>query len=278
MIIEVPFNILQFSFSILSNVLCLGNFILDQDLRESLLPTASTNQRLSLLSSANERLSGVLDLNNDVSNQENVPVDTDNVLNVTETRNIVTPRTPLSSLKTCVDQGGNQVNLKEARIMLNNVGVSNENSPAVTPVGTRKKTMTLDELFSFGVRGTPTEPETTNKRKYGSDSQVVANNKPQKKPRTTEISSANVKLQNLEVRLEKNVVQPRRSSENSTTNISEPNEREGRSRRQKTQVSYKEPSLMKKMRREGDTSSLNYGELKPPQKKKIGRKKKLDSG
>ena len=216
-----------------------GQFVLDRDLRQSLVVEHSNNPAI---------LSPDIVEDGD-SNQENVPVneDIENAANISGTRDLATPRTPLSSLGTCLDEGGNSINLKEARIMLNNVGVDGQNSSrnvlSPSPVlMTRKNTLTLDELFSFGIRDDIT-PKL--KRKYGSDSQVGESQpKPLKKARNTEVpQSANVRLQNLEVRLEKNICQADKPEEDPTVV-----ETGGRSRRQKSAVSYKEPSLGKKMR------------------------------
>ena len=218
-----------------------GQFVLDRDLRQSLMVENSNNQQPILSPDI------VVD---DDSNQENVPINEDitNAANISGTRDLQTPRTPLSSLGTCLDEGGNSINLKEARIMLNNVGVDGQNNSGNIVVSpspvllTRKKTLTLDELFSFGVRDDLTPKM---KRKYGSDSQVGGcQPKPLKKARNTEVpQTANVRLHNLEVRLEKNICQADKPEEEPTVV-----ETGGRSRRQKSTVSYKEPSLGKKMR------------------------------
>merc|ERR1712048_98763 len=240
-----------------------GQFVLDRDLRQSLL--SSINQPI---------VTPDILVEDGDSNQENVPINEDipNVTNITGTRDLQTPRTPLSSLGTCLDEGGNQINLKEARIMLNNVGVDGQNSPrkVISPspvLISKKKTLTLDELFSFGVREDLT-PKL--KRKYGSDSQVGEVQPKLKKARNTEVpQSSNVRLQNLEVRLEKNICQTDKPEEDHPPVV----EAGGRSRRQKTSVSYKEPSLGKKMR-QGDAGSSNiFGQIKPAAKKKGGKKK-----
>ena len=89
--------------------------------------------------------------------------------------------------------------------------------------------------------------EVTFKRKFGSDSQVADSSKTKKKPRTTEVTS-NVKLQNLEVRLE-NLASPVVESPQSNVETNNDQQIEGRSRRRnKSQVSYKEPGLGKKLR------------------------------
>ena len=221
-----------------------GQFVLDRDLRQSINQPIVTPDIL---------------VEDGDSNQENVPINEDipNVSNITATRDLQTPRTPLSSLGTCLDEGGNQINLKEARIMLNNVGVDGQNSPrnVITPspvLISRKKTLTLDELFSFGVREDLT-PKL--KRKYGSDSQVGEVQPKLKKARNTEVpQSSNVRLQNLEVRLEKNICQTDKPEEDHPPVV----EAGGRSRRQKSSVSYKEPSLGKKMRQVFTISVNNF--------------------
>ena len=221
-----------------------GEFVLDKDLRQSQLPSQEDD------------------------NQENVPLDDgDEVRLSNEPRNqvTVTPRTPLSSLRTCLDDGGNQVSLKEARVMLNNVSnvslegtASGEDSPFLT---NRKKTMTLDELFMSSKTKDDYDESLTcvgAKRKFGSEPRMGEATKPSKKPRTTELpstTSASFNLvQNVEVRLEKNLglsndenslIQGNRTSTESQAG----SETEGRSsRRAKTKVSYKEPALGKKLR------------------------------
>ena len=226
-----------------------GQFVLDRDLRQSLRVESSINQPI---------VTPDILVEDGDSNQENVPVNENipNVSNITGTRDLQTPRTPLSSLRTCLDEGGNQINLKEARIMLNNVGVDGQNSPrkVISPppvLIAKKKTLTLDELFSFGVREDLT-PKL--KRKYGSDSQVGEVQPKLKKARNTEVpQSSNVRLQNLEVRLEKNICQTDKPEEDHPPVV----EAGGRSRRQKTSVSYKEPSLGKKMRQVITISAVN---------------------
>ena len=116
------------------------------------------------------------------------------------------PRTPLTSLNTRLEDG---VNIKEARIMLNNVGVTPELTDSPT-VG-KNKDLTLDQLFGFGLRSDSDESSLL-KRKFGSleqeGSSVSQPTVMLKKARTTDIS---VQLQqHVQVRLE-NVSQPRES-------------------------------------------------------------------
>ena len=222
-----------------------GGFVLDQDLRQS-----------------NE------DVEVDHFDQENVPVTDDDLANMSGVRNLVTPRAPLSSLKTCVDEGGNLVNLKEARVMLNNVSmdhITGSTEQHESPLlGGRKKTMTLDELFSLGTKEDCGDTSTSTKRKFRSDSKMEDQTKAQKRPRATELgstaaSTSGVKLQNLEVRLEKNNVglgsnedavdnTASASSSEPQHSVSEDPQPGGRSRRTKAAVSYKEPALGKKLR------------------------------
>jgi len=241
-----------------------SNFVLDPDLRESMLPETVGNI-----------VQNILD-DDDESNQENVPLETYPNSGRVGSRlsSSSSSRTPLSSLETCVDDRGNQVNLKEARIMLNNVGVDSIDNvvDSVSPAPRLKK-MTLDDLFSNGVRSDYTE--VTFKRKFGSDSQVADSSKTKKKPRTTEVTS-NVKLQNLEVRLE-NLASPVVESPQSNVETNNDQQIEGRSRRRnKSQVSYKEPGLGKKLRQGDATSSSIYNDYKPEVKevKKKNAKKK----
>jgi len=238
-----------------------GAFVLDRDLRQSqLLPAVNPSSQ-------------------DDNDQENVPLDDGGEVNISlEQRNpvIVTPRTPLSSLKTCLDEGGNRVNLKEARVMLNNVSnvslegtTSGGESPLLT---NRKKTMTLEELFSLGTRDDEEEADvnmssTGAKRKFGSEPRMGEATKPSKKPRTT--STGFSLMQNVEVRIEKSI-QANVSSESQASS-----ETEGRSRRAKANVSYKEPALGKKLR-QGDagSSTIYQGAISDPKMKKKTTTKK----
>ena len=178
-------------------------------------------------------------------NQENIPIRGESA---SSSRPLPVPRTPLTNLMlTCPDDGGSEVRLKEARILLNNVGTPNsaeEDSPIIM---LKRKKMTLDDLFSLGTRQEEDRGDegSSSKRKFGSDSQVVESTKAPKKARTTDMA-ANAMLQNVEVRLEKC---GRTSSEASEDNVRlAAAEEGGRSRRQRSQVSYKEPAIGKKLR------------------------------
>ena len=177
-------------------------------------------------------------------NQENIPIRGESA---SSSRPLPVPRTPLTNLMlTCPDDGGSEVRLKEARILLNNVGTPNsaeEDSPIIM---LKRKKMTLDDLFSLGTRQDDSRGDegSSSKRKFGSDSQVVESTKAPKKARTTDMA-ANAML-NVEVRLEKC---GRTSSEASEDNVRlAAAEEGGRSRRQRSQVSYKEPAIGKKLR------------------------------
>merc|ERR1719192_2914683 len=131
--------------------------------------------------------------------------------------------------------------------------------------------MTLDDLFSLGTRQEISPDEgSSSKRKFGSDSQVVESTKAPKKARTTDMA-ANAML-NVEVRLEKC---GRTSSEASEDNVRlAAAEEGGRSRRQRSQVSYKEPAIGKKLRQGDVGSSSVYSGYKPsPKRKKKSTKK-----
>merc|ERR1712192_41151 len=146
---------------------------------------------------------------------------------------------------------------KEARIMLSNVSVTPEttDSPSVG----KKKDMTLDQLFSFGIRSDSDESSLL-KRKFGSleqeGSSVSQPTVMLKKARTTDIAAAS----RMEVRLE-NVSKPQPQE----PEIERP--AEGRSRRQRAgQVSYKEVSVRQKMRQGDAGSSSIYGGFIPQEK------------
>merc|ERR1719244_1735922 len=149
-------------------------------------------------------------LNN--SNQENAPeelVDSDNInegnLSISVTNN---PRTPLSSL-TYTDSSGQVVKfnprtdtgvsvagLREARILVNNVGMEGANSGVSnTPYKLSDcyidlspgRSMSLDQLFSLGLRAgiaSPAGSPTPKKRKYVSEAGTYRT-PPKKKKRAT---------------------------------------------------------------------------------------------
>ena len=197
------------------------------------------NSELELLETSSNNASGMV-LDKDLrhsepqDDQENVPLDGERtILNPGSRVSVAaSPRTPLSSLKARLEDG---VNIKEARIMLNNVGVTPEttDSPSIG----KNKDLTLDQLFSFGLRSDSDESSLL-KRKFGSleqeGSSVSQPTVMLKKARTTDIAAAS----RMEVRLE-NVIQPQEPEKPT----------EGRSRRQRAgQVSYKEASVRQKMR------------------------------
>ena len=113
----------------------------------------------------------------------------------------------------------------------------------------------MDELFSLGTREDVGDEAFTlvgTKRKFGSEPRMGEATKPAKKQRTTELPSTTSTgfnlLQNVEVRLEKNVSLG--NDESSAQEESQASsETEGRSsRRARSKVSYKEPALGKKLR------------------------------
>merc|ERR1719244_2058700 len=154
-------------------------------------------------------------LNN--SNQENAPeelVDSDNInegnLSISVTNN---PRTPLSSL-TYTDSSGQVVKfnprtdtgvsvagLREARILLNNVGMQGANSGVSnTPYKLSDcyidlspgRSMSLDQLFSLGLRAGISSPNSSprpTKRKYASETQAFSKTPPSKKSRLSDVSN-----------------------------------------------------------------------------------------
>ena len=165
--------------------------------------------------------------------QENVPLDGERtILNPGSRVSVAaSPRTPLTSLR-----------IKEARIMLSNVGATPQSSDSPT-VG-RNKDRTLDQLFALGLRNDSDEGSL--KRKFGSEgSNVSQPTVAVKKARITDI--AQQLNQNLEVRVE-NVGQQRKTNESGNSEQPADNPVEGRSRRAKSQVSYKEVSVTQKMR------------------------------
>jgi len=225
------------------------------------------NSELELLETSSANASGMV-LDKDLrqsgpqDDQENVPLDDGErtILNPGSRVSVAaSPRTPLTSLKTRLEDG---VNIKEARIMLSNVGVTPEttDSPSVG----KNKDLTLDQLFSFGIRSDSDESSLL-KRKFGSleqeGSSVSQPTVMLKKARTTDIAAAS----RMEVRLE-NVSQPPEPE------IEKP--AEGRSRRQRAgQVSYKEVSVRQKMRQGDAGSSSIYGGFIPQEKEEKKKKK-----
>ena len=218
------------------------------DLDNTVGTSSMDNSELELLETSSNNASGmVLDMDLRPSephdDQGIVPLDGERtMLNPGSRVSIASsPRTPLTSLKTRLEDG---VNIKEARIMLNNVGVTSESTESPT-VG-KNKDLTLDQLFGFGLRSDSDETSLL-KRKFGSlEQEGSCVSQPTvilKMARFTDIAAASVQLQqNIEVRLE-NVSQPREAEPE------KPAEPEGRSRRQRAgQVSYKELSVRQKMR------------------------------
>ena len=149
-------------------------------------------------------------------------------------------RTPLSPLTTHRDETGQLVNIREPRIFLSNVGTSN-NSPAA------KQSRNLDEFFSRVRSVSPSQAGAarSSKRKWSSNPdseagrEAITATRGTKKPRATDLPR---------------IHQEELSDDVSTTSSSiasravESSEGEGRVRRQRSQVSYKEPSLGTKLR------------------------------
>merc|ERR1719209_73434 len=146
------------------------------------------------------------------SNQENAPVGLVGPSTIYESNLSIsvtnTPRTPLSSL-TYTDPSGEVVKfnprtdtgvsvagLREARILLNNVGMEGTNSGvSTTPYKLSDcyidlspgRSMSLDQLFSLGLRAgiaSPAGSPTTKKRKYVSEAGAYRT-PPKKKSRAT---------------------------------------------------------------------------------------------
>merc|ERR1719186_2473929 len=147
------------------------------------------------------------------SNQENNPVQLGGVENIDESVLSIfvthTPRTPLSSL-TYTDPSGQVVKfnprtdtgvtvagLREAHILLNNVGMTD--STSTTPYKLSEcyidlspgRSMSLDQLFSLGLRAGISSPVSNSpkrkKRKHTSEVQAVQANQPNKKRRVTDL-------------------------------------------------------------------------------------------
>merc|ERR1719427_651130 len=147
------------------------------------------------------------------SNQENNPVQLGGVENIDESVLSIsvthTPRTPLSSL-TYTDPSGQVVKfnprtdtgvtvagLREAHILLNNVGMTD--STSTTPYKLSEcyidlspgRSMSLDQLFSLGLRAGISSPVSNSpkrkKRKHASEVQAVQANQPSKKRRVTDL-------------------------------------------------------------------------------------------
>merc|ERR1719186_1833957 len=147
------------------------------------------------------------------SNQENNPVQLGGVENIDESVLSIfvthTPRTPLSSL-TYTDPSGQVVKfnprtdtgvtvagLREAHILLNNVGMTD--STSTTPYKLSEcyidlspgRSMSLDQLFSLGLRAGISSPVSNSpkrkKRKHASEVQAVQANQPNKKRRVTDL-------------------------------------------------------------------------------------------
>merc|ERR1719186_210666 len=147
------------------------------------------------------------------SNQENNPVQLSGVENIDESVLSIsvthTPRTPLSSL-TYTDPSGQVVKfnprtdtgvtvagLREAHILLNNVGMTD--STSTTPYKLSEcyidlspgRSMSLDQLFSLGLRAGISSPVSNSpkrkKRKHASEVQAVQANQPSKKRRVTDL-------------------------------------------------------------------------------------------
>jgi len=177
-------------------------------------------------------------------------------------------RTPLSPLSQHRDESGHLVNIREPRIMLSNVGIQGEalgHSPLV------KGKRTLDELFSL-VRNS--SPSRQSKRKCSSDphSELHSRQVGAKKARCTDLpvlSDLQPRLQELEVRLEKVEVTAREASDDSGQTEG------GRRRRNRSQVSYKEPSLGKKLRQGDKVSNITYHENFKTEMKKKTKKPKI---
>merc|ERR1719186_2115253 len=147
------------------------------------------------------------------SNQENNPVQLGGVENIDESVLSIsvthTPRTPLSSLTYTepsgqvvkfnprTDTGVTVAGLREAHILLNNVGMTD--STSTTPYKLSEcyidlspgRSMSLDQLFSLGLRAGISSPVSNSpkrkKRKHASDVPAVQANQPSKKRRVTDL-------------------------------------------------------------------------------------------
>ena len=154
-------------------------------------------------------------------------------------------RTPLSPLSPHRDETGQLVNIMEPRIVLNNVGLfGGQGSPGQTNSPVVKEKRTLEEFFSRVMSASPSQSAVGgrfSKRKCSSDPQRDREGLGQrtKKPRATDLPS-------LASRHQEEVEHTEVSSSGSSSRAS--SEVEGRVRRQRSQVSYKEPSLGKKLR------------------------------
>ena len=156
-------------------------------------------------------------------------------------------RTPLSPLTQHRDDNGHMVNILEPRVLLSNVGVETQEAEASSsPIGKGKRT--LDELFSLVRDASPPSVCPSpgkvrySKRKCSSDprSEQHDTTRNVRAKRATEPP----RLQSLEVRLEKIDVLQDVGNSSAETDVA----REGRAKRNRSQVSYKEPSLGKKLR------------------------------
>ena len=149
-------------------------------------------------------------------------------------------RTPLSPLTTHRDETGQLVNIREPRIFLSNVGTSN-NSPAA------KQSRNLDEFFSRVRSVSPSQAGAarSSKRKWSSNPdseagrEAITATRGTKKPRATDLPRIH------QEELSDNVST---TSSSTASRAVESSEGEGRVRRQRSQVSYKEPSLGTKLR------------------------------
>eukprot|EP00092_Neocalanus_flemingeri_P016972 GFUD01018357.1.p1 GENE.GFUD01018357.1~~GFUD01018357.1.p1 ORF type:complete len:1382 (-),score=385.34 GFUD01018357.1:112-4257(-) len=155
------------------------------------------------------------ELNN--SNQENNPVELvssgsidESILSISVSQ---TPRTPLSSLTYTdpsgavvkfnprTDTGVTVAGLREAHILLNNVGMTDSTGRATTPYKLSEcyidlspgRSMSLDQLFSLGLRAGISSPsgnmQKVSKRKYASEVQAGQATPPSKKKRMTDLPS-----------------------------------------------------------------------------------------
>eukprot|EP00092_Neocalanus_flemingeri_P005808 GFUD01006251.1.p1 GENE.GFUD01006251.1~~GFUD01006251.1.p1 ORF type:complete len:1390 (+),score=406.14 GFUD01006251.1:54-4223(+) len=155
------------------------------------------------------------ELNN--SNQENNPVELVSSGSIDESNLSIsvsqTPRTPLSSLTYTdpsgavvkfnprTDTGVTVAGLREAHILLNNVGMTDSTGRATTPYKLSEcyidlspgRSMSLDQLFSLGLRAGISSPsgnmQKVSKRKYASEAQVGQATPPSKKKRMTDLPS-----------------------------------------------------------------------------------------
>jgi len=121
-------------------------------------------------------------------------------------------RTPLKSL-TYTDSSGEVVKfnprtdtgvtvegLRQAHILLNNVGMGDESERSITPYKLSEcyidlspgRSMSLDQLFSLGLRAGISSPNSSprpKKRKYASETQAFSKTPPSKKSRLSDVSN-----------------------------------------------------------------------------------------